>query len=119
VAGGKLIPTEVRADIERTVAEALNLDDLRRAVETVHPAPGRIPADHDEIDLVVMWVWLNCGTRWPAGLREDDDGRACIDGYIVAAVQAHDLYRGADPAERPLKPHQRSRLQRWEAECRR
>jgi hypothetical protein len=113
-----VLPETVRADIEWAVAEALNLCDLRRGVEALAPRRGMVTPDHDEIDLTVMWVWLNCSARWPAPLRDDDGMRPCIDGYILATVQAHDLYRGRRPTERVLEAHQRRWLEAWEARSR-
>jgi hypothetical protein len=113
------IPAEVREDAERCVAGALNLGDLRRGVEALLPEPASLPADYDEVDLVIAWVWLNCGSRWPTRVQADDRARACVDGYIIATIQAHDLFRGVDPGERALRPHQRARLACWEAESRR
>lgn len=113
-----MIPWTVRSDIERAVAEALNLTDLRRGVEALLPQVDVLPSDPDEVDLVVMWVWLNCSGRWPAAVRDRDGIRPLIDGCVVAAIQALDLADGRDPTERPLTPSQRSRLETWEAQSR-
>jgi hypothetical protein len=111
------IPESVRSDIERGVAEARNLGDLRRGVEALVPQ-GTLRPDHDEVDLVVMWVWINYGGRWPASVRDEDTLRPAVNGSMVAAIQTIDLYCGADPSERILTPTQRGWMEAWEAHCR-
>jgi hypothetical protein len=107
------IPASTRADVEEAVAEALDLEDLRRGVRALLPE-GDGPPPVDEVDLVVLWVWTTRSGRWPHGFRSADDARPLINGAIVAAVQAHDVAAGRKP--RPVRPNQREWLARWEAE---
>jgi hypothetical protein len=107
----------VRSDIERGVPEALNLGDLRCGLEAIAPV-GLVNPEHSEIDLVVLWVWVNYGGRWPVALRDSEALRPVVDGSIVATIQAIDLAMGRDPSGRMLEPRHRNWLEAWERHCR-
>jgi hypothetical protein len=87
----RTLPLTIRSDVERAVAEALNLGDLRRGVEALAPDSGRLPPGADEVDLVIAWVWLSYGGRWPARFTASDTFRALIDGCVIEAIRAIDL----------------------------
>lgn len=108
----RLIPPRVIADIEEGVAEALNQPDLFEAVQSLLPR-DTLPADLDEVDLVIMWVTHTRGPGWRPLWMESDTFRPFLDGCIIAATQAMDLAAGRNPADRKLSDLQRHDLQRW------